>query len=182
MNKLLLYIGILIGLLAFQKMEGQEYTFETLGLTTVATLKTAENTTHVIIADNVKKGWFTTATVYSIGELAANENIKSITLGKNIGKKISYGFFQSKTGKIDPEAFTGLTGLEEFHIGQNTYYNVTDGVLFNSNKTELLFYPAAKTATEYTLPITVTSLASSAKINGNLTSMIIEGTKPTLAG
>lgn len=182
MNKLLLYIGILIGLLAFQKMEGQEYTFETLGLTTtVATLKTAENTTHVIIADNVKKDWIT-ATVYSIGKLAANENIKSITLGKNIGKKISYGFLQSKTGKIDPEAFAGLTGLEEFRIGENTYYNVTDSVLFNKDKTEMLFYPAAKPATEFTLPITVRTIASGVKINKNLTSLKIGGPKPTLAG
>ena len=41
----------------------------------------------------------------------------------------------------------------------NTSFSAEDGVLFNSDKTELLIYPMAKTGTTYTIPESVTEIA-----------------------
>ena len=60
---------------------------------------------------------------------------------------------------IGSSAFGGCAGLTRFTVsGGNQYYSSADGVLFNKNKTELIFYLASKTNTSYTIPDGVTSI------------------------
>jgi VCBS repeat-containing protein len=42
----------------------------------------------------------------------------------------------------------------------NNYYSTTDGVLFNRDKSELIFYPRHKSETEYVIPSSVISMSS----------------------
>ncbi len=50
----------------------------------------------------------------------------------------------------------------------NPYYSSEDGVLFNKDKTELLFYPIWKTASAYTVPDTVKSIWNVSLANPHL--------------
>lgn len=62
---------------------------------------------------------------------------------------------------IDPQAFSGATGLVAINVSEpNPYFSSEDGVLFNDDKTTLVAYPSAKTATSYTVPNTVTAIGA----------------------
>jgi hypothetical protein len=60
---------------------------------------------------------------------------------------------------IGVRAFYGCSSLTEINVGsKNANYSSKDGVLFNKNKTEIICYPAGKTATSYSIPDSVTSI------------------------
>jgi len=62
---------------------------------------------------------------------------------------------------IDAFAFSGCTSLESITVNENNeYYSSEDGVLFDKAKTILVRYPAFKTDTSYTIPVSVTSISS----------------------
>lgn len=63
---------------------------------------------------------------------------------------------------IDSLAFVSAFSLNEIQISEdNTLYTTVDGILFNKDKTELIFYPASKKG-GYTVPNSVTSINSCA--------------------
>ena len=92
--------------------------------------------------------------------------LKEITIPKGV-KEIGWGAFHyahklkevaipSTAKSIDPSAFNVCYALQKFTVSSdNKYYSAKDGVLFNKDKTELIFYPAGKTTLEYTVPNTV---------------------------
>ncbi|MBO7145894.1 MAG: leucine-rich repeat domain-containing protein [Salinivirgaceae bacterium] len=73
------------------------------------------------------------------------------------------------------DAFAGCISLASINVAEgNANYASEDGVLFNNDKTRLLYYPASKTGSTYSIPGTVTTISSSAFENcGNLTSITI---------
>ena len=72
-------------------------------------------------------------------------------------------------------AFQYYTSLKQFQVDDaNPYYTSVDGVLYNSDKTQLLVYPAAKTDISFQVPDTVTSFAECVfKYNANLKHVLI---------
>jgi hypothetical protein len=76
-------------------------------------------------------------------------NLESVTLSKSFVT-------------FDISTFTGCTKLAEINVAAgNANYSSVDGVLLNANGTKILYYAAAKTATEYAIPGTVTEIAES---------------------
>lgn len=67
--------------------------------------------------------------------------------------------------KISPWAFNGCTALTQFIVNtDNKVYSSSDGVLFNSNRSQLILYPGGKKG-DYTIPNSVTSIAENAFYN-----------------
>ena len=68
---------------------------------------------------------------------------------------------------IEAGAFPNCTSLTNISVdSQNPSYSSQDGVLFNKDKTTLLYYPEDKTDASYAVPDTVTTIANYA-FNGN---------------
>ncbi len=79
-----------------------------------------------------------------------NARIKSITLPKNVASIGENVFYDS------PSLETVLVAEE------NPHFTSIDGVLFDKAQTRLVVYPPAKAGTSYTVPSSVTSIASGA--------------------
>ena len=73
------------------------------------------------------------------------------------------------------ETFTRYTNLEEFRVAEgNPSFTSEDGVLFNSDMTQLLVYPAAKADISFQVPDTVTTLGECVfEKNANLKHVLI---------
>ncbi len=72
---------------------------------------------------------------------------------------------------LQAQVFQESEDLEEVVLpgGENSAFCVENGILYNKNKTMLVYYPAAKSGSSYTLPDTVIKLHQSAfKYNKNL--------------
>lgn len=150
-----------------------------------------------------------------IGNFAFNESkLSSITLGnsvKNIGDSafawctsLTEIEIPSTTDVIGVSAFFMCTSIEKYTIGKENKKFASDdyGVLFNKDKSILLYYPVGSTTEEYTVPSTVKTISASSfstclnikkiiipdsveEINDlafsqcpSLTDVIYEGTKP----
>ena len=90
--------------------------------------------------------------VTSIGNWAFQEftNLKSINIPDSVTR-------------IGDYALAFCRNLQTINISEdNQNYMVVEGILFNSDATTLLRYPAGATATGYTIPDTVTSIGSGA--------------------
>lgn len=86
--------------------------------------------------------------------------------------------------KIDEYAFGWTRNLENITVDEeNTNFSSVDGVLFNKDKTKLIRYPSANSATSYQIPETVTEINCCAfDCSKNLSEVIIpEGVK-TIGG
>lgn len=78
------------------------------------------------------------------------DNLKNVIIGKGVTS-------------ISAVAFEGSNAIENINVSNdNSYYTSVDGVLYNKDKTILYKYPAAKTATSFKVPETVTEIAESA--------------------
>ncbi len=98
-------------------------------------------------------------------------NLASISLPDTL-TTIGRGVFYSCTGlteisipssvtSIGNNVFYGCTSLTAINAApENEAYSSSNGILFNSDKTELIAYPAGKTDTIYSIPESVTSLSS----------------------
>lgn len=61
------------------------------------------------------------------------------------------------------EAFDGVESLETIILDDsNPYYSLVDGVLYNKDLTRLIYYPNGLTNTTFTIPDSVTTIASQA--------------------
>ncbi|MGN0542106.1 MAG: leucine-rich repeat domain-containing protein [Acutalibacteraceae bacterium] len=103
--------------------------------------------------------------VTSIGEnsFVGCESLSSVTIGNSVTS-------------IGDYAFLGCTGLTSITVDENNQYYSSDenGVLFNKVKTELIQYPIGRTATEYIIPDSVTSIGESSFVGcENLLSVTI---------
>ena len=79
--------------------------------------------------------------------------LKSVKISKNIKA-------------IGEDAFVSCKNLSEFEVEpENQKYSAIDGILFNKDATELVFCPCGKKMTEYTVPLTVTTIANHAFID-----------------
>ena len=100
------------------------------------------------------------------------------TLGDRVFKncyKIT-GFYISATlTDIGTEAFAHCNGITYFAgNNDNPNYTIADAVLFNKDKTVLMYYPAAHSRTSYTVPQSVTEIGDWAFSNAtNLTELIL---------
>lgn len=88
-------------------------------------------------------------------------NIKSITIGDRVKKlsekKFQYGYYNNDY-EWDIYCY-GLPELTSINVSENNpYYSSEDGILYNKDKTELLYIPINHSATSYTTPQTVTTI------------------------
>ena len=113
------------------------------------------------------------ATIIESGVLSGCTNLTSITIPRNI-QSISFSY----TSNGNPMTFQN-TPLQEVNIdNNNTYLSISDGVLFNKEKTELIKYLfPSKENSSYTIPETVTNIGECAFLNcTNFTSINIPNT------
>jgi len=62
---------------------------------------------------------------------------------------------------LDNDVFDDCTELKNITVDENNAnYSSVDGVLFNKDKTAILFYPIGKESTTYTIPNSVTTIGS----------------------
>lgn len=76
---------------------------------------------------------------------------------------------------IGQDAFRGCTGLKDIFVeGGNPCYGDVDGVLYNAEKTALLYYPAGKRLVDYTVADSVCAIGDHAFIDcQELTKVVI---------
>ena len=102
-----------------------------------------------------------------------NETVTEITISEgitSIGNSTFGRCFALTTVNIPASltqmgdwVFDNCSALTAIHVAEgNTAYSSEDGVLFNKDKTTLIQYPIGKTGTTYTVPATVTKIATSA--------------------
>lgn len=71
-------------------------------------------------------------------------------------------------GEYQMDVFRGCVNLETISVGENNVdYSSVDGVLFNKDKTKLIYYPEGKKTREYTIPSSVTKIGAYSVYNVN---------------
>ncbi len=107
--------------------------------------------TDVVIPDTIEGYPVTT-----IGATENRHNFTSVTIPDSITTiNMSWAFFRWSTE------------LTTINVSpNNNYYSSVDGVLFNKDKTVLLYYPMGKEETLYSVPDTVTSIGDEAFTQG----------------
>src|SRR5258708_14736041 len=108
--------------------------------------------------------------VVSLGDGAFPDiaSVTSVTIGSSV----------TNIGTESFANFPNLTGI--FVDSLNSVFSSLDGVLFNKGQTTLIQYPGGKSGT-YTVPNTVTNVASSAFENcSTLTNVIISDSVATI--
>ncbi|MBU1093978.1 MAG: leucine-rich repeat protein [Firmicutes bacterium] len=81
----------------------------------------------------------------------------------------------STVNNIDTVSFWNNSNLLNIYVDDESHnYSSIDGVLFNKQKTVFIMYPAGKPETNYSIPVSVTDIASNAFANClNLVSIVI---------
>ena len=113
--------------------------------------------------------------VTSIGEYAFYNcsGLTSVTIGNSVTSIGEYAFYNcsSLTSITIPESvtsirnssFSGCSGLTSINVDSNNgNYKSIDGNLYSKDETMLIQYAIGKTATEFTIPDSVTSIGRSA--------------------
>jgi len=132
-----------------------------------------KNATHILAYPSNKPGTSyvmpTTVTAVLTQALAYSKNrqLQAITLSPNLTTIASYSFsnlnlptlnIPASVNRIDPLALWSTRSVTI--DSANTNFSVVDGVLFNSNQTKLVFYPSGNPRKTYTIPSTVTEIAT----------------------
>ena len=103
-----------------------------------SSFSSCENITKVIVSEGVE--------TMGTSAFASCTNLSEVSL-------------PSTVSKIGSGAFSGCK-VNSFNISEsNKYFAVESGVLFDKNKTELLFYPTGSTQTDYLIPETVKTIS-----------------------
>ncbi len=92
-------------------------------------------------------------------------NLQPVSLfSAALQKEIKALNLPSSIAQISENALSGLSSLEEINIPDGTDFKSVDGVLFSKNNSpeQLLYYPASKTTTTYTIPATTIEIATEA--------------------
>jgi hypothetical protein len=132
--------------------------------------------------------------VTTIGAWAFSDcdSLISVTLGNSVTTIDVEAFYgcDSLTSITIPNSVTEIgywafyycLSLTEINVdSENEYYSSEDGVLFNKEKTELIYYPAGKTQTAYEIPYGVTTIGDEAFFNcDNLTNVTIPNSVTTI--
>lgn len=85
-----------------------------------------------------------------------------LSVPAGVGEGSSYEFvILSSVTTVTEYTFESARNISSFRSSSN-YFRTENGVLYNSDSTTLIAYPAAREATTYTLPATVTTIYSSA--------------------
>lgn len=130
---------------------------------------------------------------FKIGENANFSVINKVLYNKAKNELVAYPYANTSTTFEVPATVTSIrqysgldkaTHLSSFSVApNNSSFCEIEGVLFNSQKTTLYYYPAAKTSTTYEIPATVTSIASTAILSEKVTEVWFKGTRiPSLSG
>ena len=113
----------------------------------------------------------------------SGENITGITISNGIQRLEAYSFLgcwdlttisiPSSVTYIDTYAFPSCDSLTKINVNaNNAHYSSQGGVLFNKNKTELIFTTQSVSG-NYTVPSTVVSIAAYAFRSYNITSITL---------
>ncbi len=103
------------------------------------------------------------------GAFAGNGNLTGVNIGKNTSALTWGNAFYG-----DGYWCRSLTAIEV--DPDNTAYSTEGGVLFNKNKTKLVYYPSGKQDYTYTIPDTVTEIRPYAFASAiSLTSLVVPG-------
>jgi hypothetical protein len=101
-----------------------------------------------------------------------NNQLQSITLSPNLISIGTYSFINLNLPTLNiPASVTtiadlGLWSTKAITVNSgNTNFSVEDGVLYNFNKTRLVYYPSGSTRTTFTVPNTVTHISTFALQN-----------------
>ena len=98
----------------------------------------------------------------TLASITINASNKALTFGENVFNNctaLTRVELPANVSEI-PGIFNGCTSLTEVVVDPaSEYFTAEDGVLFNKDKTELLFFPGGKTG-EYTVPATVKVIAN----------------------
>ncbi len=98
-----------------------------------------------------------------------------ITIGANAfnATGLSSVLIPENVASISANAFSGCADLTEIEVApENTIYGSKDGVLYDAGITELIYYPSAKTESEYVVPITLEKINDGALVDcSNLTTI-----------
>lgn len=130
---------------------------------------------------------------FKIGENANFSVNKKVLYNKEETELVAYPYANTSTTFEVPATVTTIrqycgldkaTHLSSFTVASgNNSFSEIEGVLFNSQKTILYYYPTAKTSTTYEIPATVTSIASTAILSEKVTDVWFKGTNiPSLSG
>ena len=119
--------------------------------------------------------WLNDVTLNPWGEMIVgdyaflNAKIETVRIGANV---LSLGL---KRGEGEYTVFSDCEDLSSIEVdGGNPYYSSKGGVLFDKKCTKLIKYPVDKPGTTYTMPDTVSTVASMAfKGNGQLSAIAI---------
>ncbi len=149
----------------------------TAGLDFSAFAETSGDYTYKILDDGTVEitGYTGTASSISVPDKIGGKTVTSIDWGDyNYESLISVTIPDSVTF-IASSVFTDCSNLQNIIVdAANECYASVNGVLYNGNKTELIRYPAGKTASSFSIPNSVTSIGWNA-FNGctSLTSVTI---------
>ena len=117
------------------------------------------NSKNIVIPNEIEGMPVTEIYVYAF---ANNENFNSVTIPKNV--KL-----------LQVETFDRSYNIKEIIVDpENSNYSSVDGVLYNKDKTTLLYYPPAKAGSSFTIPSSVKEIGRTAFLrNKNLESVKI---------
>ena len=95
--------------------------------------------------------------------------LQNISLQKYVQRNSSFESLDELTEDA-PDAFLGCTALERIDVAYNAsaVYTANDGVLFTDSGRTLVYFPAAKSASDYVFPTTVRSVAAGAFLGCSL--------------
>ena len=103
-----------------------------------------------------------------------NHELRTITLSSNLTTIGTYSFESLNLATLNlPASLTTISNSGLFNVGAitvdaaNANFSEENGVLFNKNKTTLIYYPTLKSSTNYTIPDSVTSLSVNSFYSGN---------------
>ncbi len=134
------------------------------------------------------------SSITRIGDMAfANcENLNNMVIPSNVRTIKDSAFYNCKkiTSITIPSSVTSIGASRVFYGCEkltsinvelnNNNYSSENGILFNKNKTELIFYPEGKESVQYEIPSSVTSIKDEAFHNSKLINIEIPSSVTTI--